>query len=184
MIEDNKIVKSIEAKSGGKSGTYWTVTWQDDKRDNIFNGDWLPLLEQSQQEHRMIHFTKEKEGKYYNIKSLELDQLDKESTEPPIVKEGMPPKQESRPDIVMTKSDWGEKDRITRKSIERQTALNDAVELAKLMGADKVTTEKIIATAKLFEAYLEGKEVQPAKSRLVEAAKKLGAEEMPKEEDV
>ena len=76
MIEDNKIVKSIQTKTGGRSGTYWTVTWQDGKTDNIFNGDWLPLLEQSQEENHPLHFTKEKteDSKYYNIKSLELAQ--------------------------------------------------------------------------------------------------------------
>ena len=72
----------------------------------------------------------------------------------------------------MTIDDWAEKDRITRKSIERQTALNNAVEVAKLIGADKVTSEKIIATARRFEAYLAGE------SRLVEEAKKLGATEI------
>lgn len=74
MIEDTKTVKSIATKVGGKSGTYWTITWRDGKSDNIFNADWLPILERSQTELRPVHFTKEnKEGsKYYNIISLEL----------------------------------------------------------------------------------------------------------------
>ncbi len=78
---------------------------------------------------------------------------------------------------VMTDDKWKEKDRITRKSIERQTSLNAAVELAKKVDG-VVTSEKIIATAKVFEAYLEGKEVQKASRiiNLVEAAKKLNAE--------
>lgn len=79
----------------------------------------------------------------------------------------------------MSKGDWAEKDKLTRKSIERQKSLELAVEIAKQVGGE-VATEKIIATAKLFEAYLEGKEVQPAKSHLVEEAKKLGAEEITK----
>jgi len=53
----------------------------------------------------------------------------------------------------MTKGDWDEKDRRTRKSIERQKSLELAVEVAKIKGSD--TTEKIIATSKLFEKYLE-----------------------------
>ena len=76
MIEDNiEIVKSIQTKSG-RSGTYWRVTWQDETTDNIFNGDWLPLLEQSQKGNHPLHFTKEKteDSKYYNFKSLELAQ--------------------------------------------------------------------------------------------------------------
>ncbi len=79
------------------------------------------------------------------------------------------------PTKEMSKDDWREKDRITRKSIERQSSLNAAVELAKLLGADKVTSDKVIATAKLFESYLEG---QQTKSSLVQEAKKLGATEI------
>lgn len=74
------------------------------------------------------------------------------------------------PKDEMSKDDWAEKDRITRISIERQTSLNAAVEVAKLMGVDKVTTEKIITTAKRFEEYLRG-------DRLAEEAKRLGATE-------
>ena len=86
------------------------------------------------------------------------------------------PKGEVKPPELqpeMSKDDWIKKDRITRKSIERQKALELAVEMAKLFGADKATTAKIIATAKLFEAYLEG---EPG--TLVEEAKKLGATEI------
>ncbi len=83
------------------------------------------------------------------------------------------------PASEMTPDKWAEKDRTTRKSIERQTSLNAAVELAKKVDGI-VTSEKIIATAKVFEAYLEGKEV--SKSRLVEEAKKLGAKEIGKED--
>ena len=88
----------------------------------------------------------------------------------------MPPKQE------MTADKWAEKDRITRKSIERQTSLNAAVEVSKSLPPDKVTSANIIATAKVFEAYLEGKEVQPAKSRIVEQAKQLGAKSVDEED--
>jgi hypothetical protein len=97
MIEDTKFVKKIEAKPGGKSGTYWTVTWADDKHDNIFNGDWLPILEEAQENKLAVHYKKEKKGAYYNIIELELvrDALPPETTprqpephpeEPPIEK--------------------------------------------------------------------------------------------------
>lgn len=87
------------------------------------------------------------------------------------------PKPKPMPSKDMTKEDWAEKEKITRKSIERQKSLECAVEVAKLLGADKVTTEKIIATARKFEEYLESKELKPGKS-LVEEAKKLGAVEI------
>ncbi len=85
------------------------------------------------------------------------------------------PKSETKPVVDnMGKGDWAEKDRIIRKSIERQTSLNAAIEMAKILGVSPINSGQIIATAKLFEAYLEGKEV----NKLVEAAKKLGAVEI------
>ena len=95
MIEDSKFVKSIEAKSGGKSGTYWTVTWQDEKHDNIFNNEWLPILESAQENNRLVHFGKEKHGQYYNIVSLELAS----ETQPP-KETGSDPKYTPRKDAV------------------------------------------------------------------------------------
>jgi len=87
-------------------------------------------------------------------------------------------------DNGMSKGDWAEKDKVTRKSIERQTALKEAVETAKIIAmqdekAEKprvISTVTIIATAKAYEAYLEGKSASG--DRLVEEAKKLGAEEI------
>ena len=78
------------------------------------------------------------------------------------------------PEVMMTKEDWAEKDRTIRKSIERQVALREAVELAKIKGVD--STEKVVATATYFETYLETGKV-PAKKGLVEEAKNLGAAE-------
>ena len=72
------------------------------------------------------------------------------------------PTQRGRADSVMSKTDWSEKDRITRKSIERQTALKEA----NIRVPAGESSGKVIATAKLFEAYLEG-------NYLVDEAKKL-----------
>ncbi len=89
------------------------------------------------------------------------------------------------PKADMTKNDWAEKDRITRKSIERQKSLDLGVRVCELSGIKTGITEKAITTARAFEAYLEtgkeylGKEVQ--KSHLVEAAKKMGAKEITEE---
>ncbi len=211
MIEESKVVKTITSKTGGKTGTYWTVTWQDGKSDNVFNTDWLPLLEESQKSGRTVNFVKEqtKDGKYYNVKSMALSAL---PAQPPIApqqpQDGQVAALPAQPPIApqqpqdgqvaalatpagngqpagngMTKNEWQEKDRVTRKSIERQTALNAAVELAKNSKVE-ITTADIIRTAHSFEAYLAGvpveKEVQPAKKTLVEEAKKTGATEIKK----
>lgn len=54
----------------------------------------------------------------------------------------------------MTKEDWATKDEITRKSIQRQTALKAAVDSA----PEKTTSEDIIKVAKRFDKYLEAGE--------------------------
>ena len=70
-LKDSKRVSEIEGKKGVK-GEYWTITWEDGKKDNIFDRDWLELAKQSQKTGEPLHFTKEKRGNYYNIISLEL----------------------------------------------------------------------------------------------------------------
>ena len=69
---------------------------------------------------------------------------------------------------IMAKSDWAEKDRVTRKSIERQTALKEATNItcALIAQGKEMSPTKTIDIAKLFEAYLEG-------NYLVDEAKKL-----------
>ncbi len=125
-------------------------------------------------------------GKEYVYSAMQVkDGLPPPTTPPPMTHPAAPvmPKPEikvepPKTEQVIGKTDWAEKDRITRKSIERQTSLNAAIELGKVLGISPLTSSTVIATAKLFEAYLEGKEVQPAKSHLVEVAKKLGAVEV------
>ena len=72
MIEDSKQVKKIEAKAGGKSGTYWTVTWTDGKFDTIFDDAIIKKCEEAMTNKLAVHYTKEKQGKYWNIRTLEL----------------------------------------------------------------------------------------------------------------
>lgn len=80
------------------------------------------------------------------------------STDTPIQAEKPPEKdhlvKEATKIANMSKDDWAEKDRITRTSIQRQTALKEAVNLASLH-PEQATGEKVIATAKKFEKYLE-----------------------------
>ncbi len=173
-------IKSVEVKQGGR-GDYLSIRYIDTK-DNSEHGK------------AVFNTLKEKWGMITNGATLELKQDVKyniidilpvaDKLPPPVT----PKSTESiKPEVVKTESpNWAEKDKVTRKSIERQTSLNAAVEVAKFIGADKVTTDKIIATAKRFEAYLEygTEEVQPVKSRLVEQAKNLGAKEIPEGEEV
>ena len=94
-IEDTKSVQKIEAKAGGKSGTYWTVTWADGKHDNLFDKALMDKCEEAQSNNLAVHYTKEKrEGsRYFNIVSLNLvkDKL------PPPQKPTSPPLQPGEP---------------------------------------------------------------------------------------
>ena len=180
MIEDNKTVKSIEAKVGGKSGTYWTVTWTDGKTDNIFNGDWLPLLEQSQNENRPLHFTKEKsrlrdgsEGKYYNIKSLELvvklatpAPHGAEYHKPPD-RDDTPPPPQTKPEIAPQEKGmwWKEVGENFRAGLFKRDDNKDGAYLWKTYIKQMLSSLEII---------IPKKEVPLEKSKLVETAKKLG----------
>ena len=58
---------------------------------------------------------------------------------------------------IMTKDDWADKDTRTRKSIERQTSLNDAtlIAVAKIEKGAEMTTDKVIEVSKRFEKYLD-----------------------------
>ena len=57
----------------------------------------------------------------------------------------------------MTKEDWAERDQNTRKSIERQKALDIAgnVAVAKIQAGEQFTAFKILTIAKIFESYIE-----------------------------
>jgi hypothetical protein len=98
MINDSKKVYSVENNSPKKG---WKITWEDGKRDVIFNKDWLPLLEEAKEHNLPINFTKEKEGDYWHIMTIDL------SHEP----------------AQIIKSD------PTGNSIEAQTAYKGAIEL-------------------------------------------------------
>ena len=57
----------------------------------------------------------------------------------------------------MTKADWAEKNRIERQSIQRQTALKQAVNWCsiKVQGGGEIKTIEVITVASVFESYLE-----------------------------
>ncbi len=73
----------------------------------------------------------------------------------PPLQEGEPTPEELKTD-KMSKGDWAEKERKTRKSIERQKSLDKAVDwcIAK-QTTEPVKTAMVLTVASLFESYLE-----------------------------
>jgi hypothetical protein len=69
MITDKKIAKTVEKNP---KGTSWKITWEDGKKDNTNNPDWVIMVEQSIKNHQPIQFTKEKEGDWWIIKTFQL----------------------------------------------------------------------------------------------------------------
>ncbi len=162
-MEENRIAVALEEKQGTK-GAYHVVKWKDGGTDNIFNADWLPLINQSIEKQLILHTVKEPASnpKYNNIVKLELTKYETRavSTEPA--------QPAPKPDN-MTKGDWADKDRTTRISIERQKSLDIA---SRLVESDKIPIDQLLPSADKFEHYFAN-----GYNPLVEAAKKLGAEE-------
>lgn len=71
-MQDTKFVANIETKTG-KKGTYWTVIWEDGKKDNLFNEEWKDLCQDAGENKLAVHYIKEKnEQNYWNIVALSL----------------------------------------------------------------------------------------------------------------
>lgn len=180
MIEDFKTVKKVEAKAGSK-GTYWAVTWADDKKDNIFNVAWLPLLKQSQEEQVPLRYTKEKKGNFFNIVSLELavaavlDKTSQKQSDTGIVaapEEGLESEKPKEPPK--------EKENRTKdESIERAVWIKELGEGIRSGEIDKATPLGISLRKAYYAEMLRVLNIRvPIDNRLVEEAKKMGAKEI------
>lgn len=147
-----KKVKSVEVAGQTKNGNdYWTVTWDDDKTDKLFDYQHEAICQEALAKELNVEIEKEKKGQYFNIKKLTLVQskLVKE-----VEKEGG---ELFSTENKMTKEDWGNKDKATRKSIERQKALEIAEIWCEevIKTGTPVKTEELIKVAQRFEKYLE-----------------------------
>lgn len=66
-----KKVKTIEeAGQTSKGSVYWKVTWDDDKSDNIFDVKFKETLETALAHNLPVNVEKEKNGQYWNVKSV------------------------------------------------------------------------------------------------------------------
>jgi hypothetical protein len=131
-------VESIEQKTG-KKGAYLTVHGSDGKNYNIFDNKLFDIFEVN----KAIKLSGETNGAFFNTKNAEpVGELINKMIE----KGGKVTSVEP-----MTKEDWQEKDRITRKSIERQKSLEMAL---KALEVGAIDADKVIPTAKRFEQYL------------------------------
>ena len=147
-MEDTKWVKEITAKPGGRTGTYWKVTWHDDKTDNIFDSDMLATLEEARSNNYAVHFKKEKSesSRYYNITALSLMKDNIEFQEGAEKQFGV-----SSDKQVSTVGET----RIINKdqSIENQVAYKEACELAR---AGTISREEIPTWYKIGVGLLSG----------------------------
>src|SRR3990167_6160570 len=138
-------VKSIVTKPTKKEGTNIT-TIEDEKgaKMSAFNDTALAQLHAGD----ILEVELAVEGKYTNITAWKLI-------------ESKPAPPAPAPIPVPPPTDWAEKDRITRVSIERQVALKCAVE-----ARPGQTDQIIVASAAAFYQFLSG---QPAKEALFPA---------------
>ncbi len=181
MIEKVGSITELEWAESNKGTKYLKATIKgNDEKDNhfnVFDPNIQETLSEAFEQGFWVNYKIDKKGNFWNITEAKKvadaleDALEKKTPSQSTPKIPTPQK-ETTPE--MTPDKWTEKDRITRKSIERQTSLNAAVELAKV---GIIKPDQVLPSARKFEEYLEGKEVQPAK-HLVEAAKKMGATEI------
>ena len=132
-------VESITQKNGTK-GDYLSIGGSDGKTYNIFNEKLFGIFELN----KAVKLSGEMNGKYFNTKNAEpVGELINKMIE----KGGKVTSVEP-----MTKEDWQEKERITRKSIERQKSLEMALKALEVGATD---LDGVIPTAIRFELYLE-----------------------------
>lgn len=133
-------VESIEQKTG-KKGAYLTVHGSDGKNYNIFDNKLFDVFETN----KAIKLSGETNGAFFNTKNAEpvgelINKMIEKGARVTSVEE------------KMTKEDWREKDKTTRKSIERQKSLEMAL---KALEVGAIDADKVIPTAIRFELYLE-----------------------------
>lgn len=165
----DKKVASIEDKEGGR-GTYWKVTWNDGKTDNVFNKEWLPLLEQSRDVGLKLSFTKEKNEKgYYNIVSLgaALETGVSPDAKTPPKSEAVKPAAAAVKTTASAESKY-KADPAKTESIEKQAILKAAIELnvARIQQGQKVSADMVVTDAIVLSSFFnpETKEVTREKT--------------------
>ncbi len=67
-----KRIKDIQTAQTANGADYLKVTWDDDKKDNIFPEELREIAVQAQMEGKALTITKEKNGKYWNVIGLEI----------------------------------------------------------------------------------------------------------------
>ncbi len=184
-MNQTKTVQSIEeAGQTTKGAPYWKVTWNDGKTDNIFKAEHFDILEQADREGRQVDVSKIQQGKYWNVSDVKLANEPKEENGDHFLAHEAPLEE-----LPMTKTDWAEKDKKTRISIQRQTALREATIWATAQlqaGKEGLSGRTIMQLATEYTHWMETleiKEVQKVDSKLVKEIKKLGAEEVERKED-
>jgi hypothetical protein len=147
-----KKVKSLEVAGQNKYGNdYWEVVWDDDKKDKVFDFAHFSILEEARVNNLNVEVEKEKKGQYWNIKNVKL--VASSETVKEIEKQGG--KLVSVED-KMTKEDWDAKDLRTRKSIERQKALEIANEYVKnkIIAGKELTYDDVLKVADHFYDWI------------------------------
>ena len=169
MIEDSKWVKSVEEKPGAK-GPFWEVTWQDDKKDRLFDTAMVDTCQKALMNQLAVHFTKEKKGTFWNIVSLEFVQHEM----PPPTKPGVLPEHQKVIDEAVESTATAVKSTVPdrEKDIHRQVALKCAVEL-RTHGL--IEGHHVLPAAERMRKYLD-KELTEAQiyEKATESTKKEG----------
>jgi len=160
-------VRNIEW-AAGKKGNYQKVILVDENggevKFNVFNPEPQETIQQAFDNGLWVDAELEKNGKFLNLKNITLvkDAMPvppepKSLTEQAVEMGGTVIKTETKQD-KMSKQDWADKDKVTRESIQCQTALNDATTyVCKVMEV----TGKVVDLDGLDKAYYHFCELLP-----------------------
>lgn len=129
-------ITNVEQKTASNSNQFLQITDQDGKKHSIFDQAKWNLC----QKNATVKLIGLQSGKFFNVEDVQT------------VEAGEVPQKQANSD-EMSKEEWATKQRIERSSIERQSALKDAIELVK---GDKITVDKILSYTEVFFRYFNG----------------------------
>jgi len=153
-MEQTKKVKDLETKYTKDGKEYLTVTWEDEKFDNVFSGEHMEMVNRAHEMNLPVRVIKVQEGKYWNITELTIIA---EDTSPKPAQELVNDyNKEHNIPRAETKKAMLDPTNIPEVVRARSMALSYAKDkgVAKLQAGVEVSDEDDIKTAKRYMKYI------------------------------
>ncbi len=156
-----KKVKSIEEAGQTTKGTYWKVTWGDDKTSTIFDEEQRILLAGAKELGKQVQVEYIQSGKYWNVKSITLVDDNKPEASP---------NPQSPPQVQPTHETDGTKNRAICLSYANNWAIA-LLNSSNFTKKETLNARSIILVADEFAKYVDTGVIPDAP--IIKEAKKL-----------